>query len=331
MLPNTKKNKTPQERSGGHPDRRPLTRRTLQHIATVLCTALFWHVAVAVDGSQLAPYAFEDTKQLVTLVEDAGQLIEAKGSAAFAEFAKPGSRWKTAASYLYVYSPDGTCLFHGSTPRLVGKNLADLRDANGKPAIQRIIRLAQSPQRHASAWVFYLWQDGGSLTPAWKSAYNRKAIAPDGTTLIVGAGLYRIKFERSFLQTNVDRAVTLLQSVGIEAAAKELLDPASEFNFLDTYIYVLDENGRTVIDPAFPTQRGRDMIPFTDAVGRPIIAELTEALKTKPAHWEQYLRARPGDALPSRKLLYARRITLDGHTYIVGSDCFMATPIWMKL
>lgn len=327
---NTLRNHGRQEILGRHSDRGQRTVQALQRIAVVVFTAFFGHGAMAVDASKLAPYAFEDTKQLVKLVEDAAQLIETHGAAAFVEFAKPGSRWRTTESYLYVYSPDGTCLYHGSTPELVGGNFADHRDANGKPAIQRITRLAQSTERRASGWVFYLWQEGANLTPTWKSAYNRKVIAPDGTLSIVGAGLYRIKFERSFLKLNVDRAVTLLQSVGIEESAKELLDPASEFNFLDTYIYVLDENGRTVIDPAFPKQRGRDMSALTDAVGRPIIAELTEALKTKTEYWAQYLRTRPGDALPSRRIQYARRITLDGHTYIVGSDYFMATPIWMK-
>jgi hypothetical protein len=29
--------------------------------------------------------------------------------------------------------------------------------------------------------------------------------------------------------------------------------------------------------------------------------------------------------------LYARKLTVDGETLIVGSDFFLATPIWMRV
>ena len=35
--------------------------------------------------------------------------------------------------------------------------------------------------------------------------------------------------------------------------------------------------------------------------------------------------------LPSRKLVYARKVKLGDETLIVGSDFFLPTPIWMKV
>jgi hypothetical protein len=32
-----------------------------------------------------------------------------------------------------------------------------------------------------------------------------------------------------------------------------------------------------------------------------------------------------------RKLLYVRKVVTGGETLVVGSDFFMATPIWMKV
>ena len=35
--------------------------------------------------------------------------------------------------------------------------------------------------------------------------------------------------------------------------------------------------------------------------------------------------------LTSRKLIYVRKVAVDGETLVVGSDFFLATPIWMKV
>ena len=40
------------------------------------------------------PYLYEDTKRLVTLVEDAAELMEKQGTAAFTEFGTRGSRMR---------------------------------------------------------------------------------------------------------------------------------------------------------------------------------------------------------------------------------------------
>ena len=42
------------------------------------------------------------------------------------------------------------------------------------------------------------------------------------------------------------------------------------------------------------------------------------------------MRGSPGKALPSRKFLYVRKVQVGGETFLVGSDFFPATPLWMK-
>ena len=46
--------------------------------------------------------------------------------------------------------------------------------------------------------------------------------------------------------------------------------------------------------------------------------------------WVQYLWLKPGSPTPQRKLCYARKLTVGDETLIVGSDFFVATPIWMR-
>jgi hypothetical protein len=47
--------------------------------------------------------------------------------------------------------------------------------------------------------------------------------------------------------------------------------------------------------------------------------------------WVQYLWPKPGASAPSRKLIYVRKVKVGGEVFIVGSDFFLATPIWLRV
>jgi signal transduction histidine kinase len=276
-------------------------------------------------------YLYEDTRRLVEFVESSAALIEQSGAAAFKEFDRPDSRWRTSSTYLFVYDDSGTCVWHGLNPELVGHNLLSFRDAMGKPIVQYIENIGHRPQRDASDWIFYLWEEQKQFIPAWKSSYVRKAVAPDGKLYIVGSGSSLIKIEKVFVREQVDAAAQLLQDRGREVAFHDLRDPGNRFYFLDTFVFVLDVNGHSLVDPSYPTQEGRDMSEFRDAVGRPVIKEVMEKLATSDEAWVQFLWPKAGERLPSRKLMYVRKVNVGGETLLVGSDFFLATPIWMQL
>jgi signal transduction histidine kinase len=282
-------------------------------------------------ADKLSLYAYSDTRALVALVEEAAGLVERDGERAFQQFAVKGSKWLNGDIYFFAYLVDGTCVFHPLTPELVGKNVLDLRDLNGKPIIQSIVDIGKKPGADASGWVFYLWENQIQLTPMWKSTYVRKVVAPDGKTYVIGSGLYHIKMERLFIEERVNQAADTLKAEGKAAAFKQFQDPASPFFFLNTYIFVLNGQGETLVDPAFPTLAGRNLSDFQDAVGFHAIKEVLRKLETDDDAWVQYLWRKAGSPLPSRKLLYARKLTVDGETLIVGSDFFLATPIWMRV
>ncbi len=275
-------------------------------------------------------YMYEDTKQLVEFVEDAANLIEDKGTAAFKEFDRRGSRWRTSRTYLFVYDFSGTCIWHGMNPELVGRNLLSFRDALGKPLVQMITDIARRPERDASGWVFYLWEEQTDCLPEWKSSYVRKAVSPDGKIYFIGSGSSRIKVEKVFVRERVDAAARLLQERGLEATFHELKNTSSPFYFLGTFVFVLDAHGRSLVDPAYPTLEGRDMSGFRDAIGRPVVKELLQKLENADSAWIQFLWPKPGERLPSRKLMYVRKVNINGETLLVGSDFYLASPIWMK-
>ena len=299
--------------------------RILAIILAVLCSADHLHA-----DDRLSRYMYEDTRQLVKLVEDAATLMERKGNAAFAEFGRKGSRWFDDQYFLFVYDSAGTSTFHATILELVGKNLMDLRDMNGKPLIRFITDVCRKPQQDAHGWVFYLWQEKNEFEPKWKSAYVRKVVMPDGMVCAIGSGHHHLKIEKVMVQENVQSAVDLLMAEGKQAAFKEFLSPASRHSFLNTFIWVTDERGRALVDPAFPEKEGRDLTLFRDAIGRPVMKEIIDKLRKNDEVWVQYLWPRPGAVAPSRKLAYARKVNVGEETFLVGSEFFLASPIWMK-
>jgi signal transduction histidine kinase len=275
-------------------------------------------------------YLYEDTRRLVHFVEGAAALVEQRGARAFEEFDRAGSVWRNAPTYLFVYDAGGTCLWHGLNRELVGRNLLSLRDALGKPVVEMVAEIGRKPERNASGWIFYLWEERVEFVPSWKASYVRKAVGPDGKVYLVGSGSSTIKVEKAFLQDAVDGAAQLLEQRGRAAAFRELKDPSSRFQFLGSYIFVLDARGRFLIDPAYPTIEGRDMSGFRDAIGRPVVRELLEQLKSSDRVWVQFLWPKQGETVLSRKMMYVRKVNAGGESLLVGSDFFVSTPIWMR-
>ncbi len=281
---------------------------------------------------KVSRYLYEDTKQLVTLVEAAARLIEREGAAAFAQFGIKDSKWLDDQRYLFVYDLEGKCVFHPVEPGLVGQDLIQLRDLDGRPMIAMITEVGKRPEPDASGWVFYFWeQSPKSRIPAWKSSYVRKAIAPGGKVYLVGSGLYNLKMERSFLEERVNRAADLIVGKGKETAFEELRNRACPLHILNTYITVTDVHGDIVVDPAFPTLvKKRNLLDFRDKTGRNIYSQFTEGLKHKDRMWLLYIWPKGEAGRLARYVMYVRKVKVGGEEFYVSASFAPATPVWMK-
>jgi cytochrome c len=82
---------------------------------------------------------------------------------------------------------NGTVLMLPTQPELEGKNLTDVKDANGKLWTREFIETAKTK---GSGWIDYMWPKPGEDKPSKKISYIKKAKMPDGETVIVGAGIY---------------------------------------------------------------------------------------------------------------------------------------------
>jgi len=87
--------------------------------------------------------------------------------------------------YLYLRGLDGIVIAHPINPKLVGKNMLDLPDADGKYYRKDIIALAKTKGK---GWVDYRYNN-----PVSKQVENKTTYIFRNNDVILEAGIYKAK------------------------------------------------------------------------------------------------------------------------------------------
>ncbi|MFA5914309.1 MAG: cache domain-containing protein [Burkholderiales bacterium] len=100
---------------------------------------------------------------------------------AFAEFSNPKGKFHDRDLYIYVYDKKGKNVAHGANPRLIGKDLIDLRDTDGVYIVKGLLEVAQ--------------KGGGTLNfkfvnPVSKTVDPKIGYAEMEGDYMVGSGVY---------------------------------------------------------------------------------------------------------------------------------------------
>ena len=295
----------------------------------VMLTAAIWRLAVLWDsaGTAYPQYRFRATRKLVEAVDRATDLLARKGPAAFDTLNGPAFR--NEDFYLYVYRvDDATCLYHGSSPEMVGQNTHDFHDMHGRPVHELIIgELASRENPHG--WVHFQWHRPGEVLGEWKSACHRAVTLPDGTACYVGGGINRPLSEEEFAHVAVAGAAALIEAKG-KAALGGLMSAESPYSVMDSRIFILNDDGTTIIDPAFGTLQSRNVLEYRDASGRYPFQLLFQRLAgQQEAEAPLYART-PGSMHLHEKYLYAQRSTMDGRPVVVGMVMNRPGKVWQR-
>jgi len=119
------------------------------------------------------------------MVQDALAYIKDVGpEKAFQDFSTPGGKWHNKDIYLFCYKLDGTNVCHGANTALIGKNLIDMKTADGQLLIQNFVTLVTTK---GSGWVDYEWPHPETKKTVPKRAFVTKIPGYDG---MIGAGIY---------------------------------------------------------------------------------------------------------------------------------------------
>jgi cytochrome c len=100
----------------------------------------------AAEGGATKPEAEAMVKKGIVFIKANGN------EKAFAEISKKGGQFSDRDLYLVVYGLDGVVHAHGGNAKMVGKNLIDLKDIDGKAFVKERVELGKAK---ASFWQEY--------------------------------------------------------------------------------------------------------------------------------------------------------------------------------
>jgi cytochrome c len=149
-----------------------------------LSTILFGLAALAFNHAAFAAGDKGTADEATALTKKAIAYLKANGKEkAFAEFSNPTGQFRDRDLYIFVIDFNGKSLAHGANAKLIDKNMADLKDADGKPFIKDFIEVAKSKGK---GWVDYKWPNPTTKAIEAKSTYVEKA-----DDFIVACGIYK--------------------------------------------------------------------------------------------------------------------------------------------
>ena len=140
-------------------------------------------------GFQVSSFAADDkgtSEQAQAMVKKAVAHFKSAGKdKALADFSDPADKkFHDRDLYVMVYDLTGVNAAHGANPKLIGKNLIELKDSDDKFIIKEMIKTATSSK--GSGWVEYKWPNPVSKALEAKSTYVEKV-----DNYFVGVGIYK--------------------------------------------------------------------------------------------------------------------------------------------
>lgn len=118
------------------------------------------------------------------MVKKGVALIKSSGpEKAFAEFNNPKGAFVQKDLYVMCYDMLGNNKCHGSNAKLIGKNLLEIKDADGKFIVKGFIDTAQ---KSGKGWVDYKWPNAITKVVEPKSTYVEKV-----DDVLIGVGIYK--------------------------------------------------------------------------------------------------------------------------------------------
>jgi cytochrome c len=118
------------------------------------------------------------------LVKKAVAFVKANGKdKALAEFSNPKGQFVDRDLYIFVYDLKGKCLAHGANAKMIGMDLVEMKDPDGKEYVKERIQIATTKGKG--------WQDYKFSNPTTKKLEQKTSYLEKVDDFIVGSGAYK--------------------------------------------------------------------------------------------------------------------------------------------
>ncbi|MES2716705.1 MAG: cache domain-containing protein [Pseudomonadota bacterium] len=149
----------------------------LRIAASLAACLMFTLSAQAKEGNATKEDALSAVKKGVVFIKTNGK---DKG---YAEVSNKQGQFIDRDLYLVVYGLDGTVRAHGANEKMVGKNLIELKDVDGKAFVKERVELAQSKGT--------FWQDYKFTNPVSKKVEPKQMYCEKLDDSVVCGGIYK--------------------------------------------------------------------------------------------------------------------------------------------
>lgn len=140
-------------------------------------TLSFAPAALAADGKGSAEEASALVKKAVAFLKKNGK------DKSLAEFSDGKGQFIDRDMYIFVIDLKGKMLAHGTLPKIIGKDVLEMKDPDGKFLFKDMLEVANTK---GSGWVNYKWPNPISKNIEAKATYVEKV-----DDMILGAGIYK--------------------------------------------------------------------------------------------------------------------------------------------
>lgn len=149
-----------------------------------LIMTVFLTVFILVTGQTAVAAEFGTPAEAEAMVKRAVAEIKSVGKdRAFAEISNGKGKFIDRDLYIFVYDMTGKCVAHGFNQRMIGKDLGEMKDQDGKFYVKERIEIAKSKGKG--------WQDYKYTNPVSKKIEGKSAYIERIDDLIVGCGVYK--------------------------------------------------------------------------------------------------------------------------------------------
>ncbi|HSO63123.1 MAG TPA: cache domain-containing protein [Desulfobacterales bacterium] len=138
---------------------------------------------LAVNGNTALAADVGTKDEATAMVKKAIGFIKANGAdKAYAEVSNPKGQFVDRDLYVVVYDMAGKCLAHGANAKMIGRDLIDNKDVDGKEFVKERVAMMKT---QASGWQDYKFRNPTTNQIEPKSMYIERV-----NDVIVGCGVY---------------------------------------------------------------------------------------------------------------------------------------------
>ena len=151
----------------------------MKKLSLVAATAVLVGLSASAWGAEQA-----NKDEAVAMVKKAVAAVKSDGAEkAYAAFVDKGGKFVDRDLYVVVYGLNGVVLAHGANAKLIGKDLSDAQDVDGKYYVKERVALANKQAD--------FWQDYKFVNPVSKKVEPKQMYCQRLNDTAVCAGIYK--------------------------------------------------------------------------------------------------------------------------------------------